>query len=104
MTPVLDQTRREWRDGHRRFEQEVRESGRADVLLAELGAVLAELRRRVGQHYTLDELVTEYVESDRWAREAVEEIDPAQGWPRRLALVGDAAFHLYSRGAVDYEP
>ena len=25
-------------------------------------------------------------------------------WPRRLATVTDAAFHLYSRGALDYEP
>jgi hypothetical protein len=104
VTAVLDQTRREWREGHRRFEAEVRESARGEVLIAELDAVTAELRRRVGQHFTLGELVSLYADSDRWTREAVAEIDPAGGWPARLSLVGDAAFHLYSRGAIDYEP
>jgi hypothetical protein len=104
VTAVLDQTRREWKDGYRRFEAEVRESGRNDILLAELDAVIAELRRRVGQHFTLGELVSVYADADRWTREAVAEIDPASGWPARLSLVGDAAFHLYSRGAIDYEP
>ncbi len=104
MTAVLDQTRREWKEGHRRFEAEVRESDRAEVLLTELDAVIAELRRRVGQHFTLSDLASAYSDSDHWAREAVAAHAAAPGWPRRLALVGDAAFHLYSRGAVDYQP
>jgi hypothetical protein len=28
----------------------------------------------------------------------------APGWPRTLSLVVDAACHLYSRAAVDYQP
>ena len=41
MAIALDQTRREWELGHRRFEQEVRAAPRGDALLAELGAVTA---------------------------------------------------------------
>jgi hypothetical protein len=73
-------------------------------VLAELDAVTAELRRRVGQTFTLAELADAYTASEAWTREAVAESKPASGWPRRLATITEAAFYLYSRGAVDYEP
>ena len=38
------------------------------------------------------------------AKHAVSERAPTPGWPRTLAIVQDAAFHLYQRGAVDYAP
>jgi hypothetical protein len=104
MPIALDQTRREWELGHRRLAQDVRESPRGDAWLEELNAVSAELRRRVGQSFTLAELADAYASAEPWSREAVEETEPASGWPRRLTTVTDAAFHLYSRGAVDYEP
>jgi hypothetical protein len=104
MPIALEQTRREWEQGHRRLQEEIRETPRGETLLAELEAVTAELRRRVGQTFTLAELADEYAASEAWTREAVAEIEPAGGWPRRLATVTEAAFHLYSRGAVDYEP
>jgi hypothetical protein len=62
------------------------------------------LRARIGQTFTLDELVAVYGQVERWGREAVAERAPYDGWPRDLALVQDAAFHLYSRGALDFEP
>ena len=40
--------------------------------------------------------------SDEWVRDTVSERAPTPGWPRTLAIVQDAAFHLYQRGAVDY--
>ncbi|TML47064.1 MAG: hypothetical protein E6G19_00335 [Actinobacteria bacterium] len=104
MPIALDQTRREWELGHRRLQQEVRETPGGQVWLDELEAVTAELRRRVGQSFTLAELAAAYTSAEVWSREAVEDAEPASGWPRRLATVTDAAFHLYSRGAVDYEP
>ena len=104
MPIALDQTRREWELGHRRLQQEVRETPAGEALLAELAAVTAELRRRVGQSFTLAELADAYASAESWSRDAVAETDPASGWPRRLSTVTDAAFHLYSRGAVDYEP
>ena len=73
-------------------------------MLAEVEAVTAELRRRVGQTFTLAELADAYAVSEAWTREAVAETEPASGWPRRLSMVTETAFHLYSRGAVDYGP
>jgi hypothetical protein len=101
---ALEQTRREWEEGHRRFEEEARDPARAGPLLEELETVTAQLRRRVGQTFTLDELADHYAAADRWTREAVAEMQPTPGWPRRLSLVTDEAFHRYSRGAVDYRP
>ena len=101
---MLDQTRREWTEGHRRLESQLREPARAEAVADELEAVLAELRKRVGQTFTLRDLATAYATADTWSRQAVEESGAAGGWPRRLATVTDAAFHVYSRGAVDYQP
>jgi hypothetical protein len=104
MPVALAQTRLEWEQGHRRFDESVRESPHGQAWLAELGAVTAELRRRVGQTFTLAELADAYPAAEAWSREAVAETQPVPGWPQRLAIVTDAAFHLYSRGAIDYEP
>jgi hypothetical protein len=104
MPVTLEQTRLEWERGHRRLQQDVRETARGEAVLSELDAVVAELRRRIGQKFTLGELADVYAEAEAWSREAVAEIEPATGWPRRLATVTEAAFHVYSRGAVDYEP
>ncbi len=64
----------------------------------------AELRRRVGGVFTLRELASAYARSDEWSRAVVSEHAPAPGWPRTLSLVEAAAFHLYARGAQDYQP
>jgi len=104
MPIAIDQTRREWEQGHARFQRELREAQRPAAPRAELEAVTAALRRRIGQSFSLSDLADLYVSADDWAREAVAETEPASGWPRRLATVTEAAFHLYSRGAVDYQP
>ena len=64
----------------------------------EVDAVVDELSRRVGQTFTLAELADAYYQADRWLYELL---------GRRaghLAIVQDAAFHRYARGAVDYAP
>jgi hypothetical protein len=104
MPIALEQTRRQWEQGHTRFQRELREAQRPEALRAELDAVTAALRRRIGQSFSLSELADLYATADDWAREAVGETEPASGWPGRLATVTEAAFHLYSRAAVDYEP
>ena len=48
--------------------------------------------------------VFEYGRADDWARDAVAERATHPGWLSSFAIVEGAAFHLYSRGAVDYEP
>jgi hypothetical protein len=66
--------------------------------------VNAELRRRVGATFSLRELSQAYAHADDWAREAVEEQAATPNWARSVAMVADAAFFEYARGAVDYVP
>jgi hypothetical protein len=95
---------RDWEEGHRRLLEQAREPSERERLFAQVDAVGAELRRRVGGVFTLRELVAAYAEAEEWSRAAVSEQAPAPGWPRTLSLVEAAAFHLYARGAQDYEP
>jgi hypothetical protein len=96
--------RHEWEEGRRRLEAAREDGRRYRQLLELLDLVLDELRRRIGQTYTLAELVGAYGDSERWAREALEERATAAGWPRDLTLVVAAAFDAYQRGAIDYKP
>ena len=104
MALVLDAVRREWKDGYRRFEAASRDPVTGDRLRLQLDVVTDELRKRVGQTFTLDELAGAYERSDSWTRHVVSEHAATPGWPRTVSLVADAAFHLYQRGAVDYAP
>ena len=102
---TLESTRREWEEGNRRL-QAASSNDRAQYerLLAEIDLVLEQLRRRVGQTFTLDELAAAYGDAERWVQAALIEADPAPGWPARSTTAQDAAFYLYSRGALDYRP
>jgi hypothetical protein len=66
-------------------------------------AILTELRRRIGGTFTIGELADEYLRADAWARDVLSE-QGTREWPRTLALAEGAAFHLYARGALDYDP
>jgi hypothetical protein len=101
---VIDVARREWEDGYRRFQVASRDPIAGDRLDAQLEVVTGELRRRIGQTFTLEELVAIYDRAESWVRDVVSEHAATPGWPRTLALVEDTAFHLYQRGAVDYKP
>jgi hypothetical protein len=94
--------RREWEDGNRRLEGERSDALRYRTLVQQVELVVDELRKQVGQTFTLAELADAYRDADRWARATVEERAPSRGWPRDLALVLEAAFYAYQRGAVDY--
>ena len=101
---ALDTVRQEWEEGHRRFEQALEDPTARERLLAQLEVVTDELRKRIGQTFTLDDLARTYDGADRWVRDVVEERAAAPGWPRTLSVVQDAAFYVYQRGAVDYAP
>jgi hypothetical protein len=94
--------RQEWEDGDRRLEATRGDSRRYERLLEQVEIVADELRKRIGQTYTLAELADAYRDAERWAREAVEERAPSPGWTRDLALVLAASFFAYQRGALDY--
>ena len=95
--------RLEWEDAYRRLAETASDAGAEEALRIQLEAVTDELRRRVGGTFALAELVDEYASADAWVRAALAEL-AVPGWPRTLALVEGAAFHVYSRGATDYEP
>jgi hypothetical protein len=100
----IDLARRQWEEGHRTFDEESKNPARQEVLLLALEAVSDELRKRVGQTFTLLELAREYARADDWVRDAVAEHARFPGWVRHLAMLQDTAFHLYARGATDYSP
>lgn len=101
---ALDSVRQEWEGGNRRFERALEDPTARDRLLAQLEVVTDELRKRIGQTFTLDELANAYAGADLWVHDVVEERAATPGWPRTLSIVQDAAFHLYQRGALDYTP
>jgi alcohol dehydrogenase class IV len=102
----IEVARHEWREGTRRLEAFREEPARYRQLLELEDIVLDELRKRVGQTYTLEELGAAYDDSDRWAREVLDERATASvpAWPRDLTIVLAAAFDRFQRGAIDYEP
>jgi uncharacterized protein (DUF849 family) len=89
--------RQEWEEGYRRVQATRDDRRRYRTLMADVDAVRDELRRQVGQTFTLDELARVYLDADRWMRDVVSE-------PRELPAIGAAAFHLHARGANDYTP
>jgi hypothetical protein len=100
----IEIARHEWGDGTRWLEAAREEPARYRQLLELHELVLDELRKRIGQTYTLGELVAAYAESDRWGREVLDDRASVPGWPRDLTTVLAAAFDTYQRGASDYEP
>ena len=104
MRSDIESARHAWQDGHRRLELASRDDGQAEHLRHQFEVVSAELRRRVGGTFTLAMLAAAYAGSDAWTRQAIEEYAATSGWARSVSTVGDAAFHVYARGAVDYTP
>lgn len=100
----IQTARTDWERGFAELEAQKSDRRRYVRLLDAVDAVTAELRARIGQTFTLEQLVEAYSDVDRWGRVAVVERAPYDGWPRDLALVEDAAFHLYARGALDFQP
>jgi hypothetical protein len=101
---ALEATRREWEEGYGRLEAASSDRRRYALLLEELELVTDELRRRIGQTFTLEQLAGSYRDADRWVQDSLAEREREAGWPARVTIVQDAAFHVYSRGAVDYRP
>ena len=100
---LVDSTRREWAEAYRRLQSLASDQTLYRRLLDELEVVTDELRRRVGEVFTLEQLVAAYGDADQWSREVLDERG-GPGSHRHAALLEDAAFHLYSRGASDYRP
>jgi hypothetical protein len=104
VTPDVESARRDWEDAYRRLEEASRDPAQADGLRTQLRAVTEELRKRVGSTFTIGELAAEYRRADAWAYDAVAAEELGAQWLGTLSIVEGAAFRLYARGAVDYEP
>jgi hypothetical protein len=103
---MLDSARHQWEDGRRRLAAAGEDTARSRHLWVLIDAVTDELRRRVGQTFTLAELARAYEGSEDWIRDVVVASTPprARAGLRDTALVQDAAFGNYARGATDYRP
>lgn len=97
---AVESARQQWATGHRRLAGQAADRSLYLRLLDQVGLVLDELNRRVGQTFTLAELANAYQDADRWLLDVL----GAGPGTDHLALVEDAAFHVYARGAVDYSP
>ena len=104
MSVSVEAARQAWEDGNRRLEAHARDRRMYLRLLEHVEVLTEELRRRVGVTFTLAELADAYDAAERWSSDAIGDRAPAPGWPTTLAIVEDAAFHRYQRGAVDYQP
>jgi hypothetical protein len=92
-----ESVRQEWEEGYRRIQAEHADRRRYRALMADVDAVRDELRRRVGQTFTVADLAAAYIDADAWMRDVVAD-------PRELPLIGAAAFHQHARAATDYAP
>lgn len=103
---MLESARHQWEEGRRRLEAAGADTARSRHLWLLVEAVVDELRRRVGQTFTLSELAETYDGSEDWVRDVVVSRTPprARAGIRDTALVQDAAFAQYARGATDYAP
>ena len=103
---MLESARYQWEEGLRRLASEGSGTARSRHLALLVEAVIAELRRRVGQMFTLAELAQAYDGSEDWVREVVvRSVQPRfRAGVRDTAIVQDAAFGQYARGASDYSP
>ena len=103
---MLDSARYQWEEGRRRLEAEGEDTARSRHLWLLVEAVLDDLRRRVGQTFTLVELARAYEGSEDWVRDVVLAAAPprSRAGVRDTTLVQDAAFAHYARGATDYTP
>jgi hypothetical protein len=99
-TVAVENARQQWAAGSRRLADLASDRGLYLHLLDQVRLVLDELSRKVGQTFTLAELADAYRDADRWLLDL---LGTGSG-VSHLALVEDAAFHIYARGALDYSP
>lgn len=100
----VELARQQWQDGNRRVERARSDPRRYRRLVAQVDLLVAALRQRVGQTFSLAELAGAYDGADDWARDLLERADPEGAPTPEPGTLADAAFHQYARGAVDYRP
>ena len=97
---LFDTAIQEWQDGTRRLEATPDRERAALELVSD--AAVAELRRRLGSAYTVDELVSLYGRGTSWVLDLAYRVAPEAPWAWDERTVAEAAFARYLRGASDY--
>jgi hypothetical protein len=96
----FDTAIQQWRDGERRL------AGAPPHELPALERVTArihaELRRRLGGAFTVDELVELYERGTGWCLDLAVSVAPGAPWAWEARTTADAAFARYVRQAVDF--
>ena len=100
-TLAIELARHQWEEGRRTLQRAPASS--APLLHAQVEVVSAEIVGRLGQVFTLADLVAVYGSADRWSLSAIHDAIP-DGVPAQAAAVADAAFELAARRASDYRP
>jgi hypothetical protein len=90
----------QWQEGARRVNESLPDERMAMDRVVE--AVLAELRRRLGGPFTIDELVELYDQGTSWATDIAYKVAPGAPWAWDARTTADAAFGRYVREASDY--
>ena len=90
----------QWQQGERRLLGAPTE--RASLLEAVTGALVAELRRRLGGRFSTEELVELYDGGTAWCLQVAMKHAPENPWAWEAGVVVDAAFARYLREAADY--
>jgi hypothetical protein len=89
----------QWRQGELYLDEALPEQFPALQRVEE--AILAELRRRLGGAFSVDELVALYEDGTGWCLDLAARVAPRAPWSWD-ARVADAAFARYVRSARDY--
>ncbi len=90
----------QWQQGERRLQAAPPE--RAATIERVTGALVAELRRRLGGRFSAQELVEEYDGGTAWCLQVAMKLAPEDPWAWEAGVVIDAAFGRYLRDAADY--
>ncbi len=105
LTVDVELARQQWKDGQRRLDEtRYADARRFAGLVGQVDLVVAALRGRVGQTFTLSELADAYDGADDWVRELLDDEEPDGAPVVEAGVVADAAFESYARGASDYRP
>jgi hypothetical protein len=90
----------QWQDGLRRLAEAPEDEQR--MLERVTQAIEAELRRRLGGRFTVQELADLYDAGTDWTTDVAVAVAPEDPYAWDVRTVGDAAFGRYLRQATDY--
>jgi len=90
----------DWRAGERRVEESAPAERRE--LERVVDAIVAELRRRIGITFTVDELACFYDQGTDWCLDVAQRVAPESPFAWEASVVADAAFSRFVRTATDY--